>query len=45
MVIDDTPSHVAAANGLSVVRSIVGNSSGRRARPVSGHEAVAELSR
>ena len=39
------PNHVAAANGLSVVRSMVGHFPGRRVRPGGGHEAVAELIR
>ena len=39
------PNHGAAANGLSVVRSMVGHFSGRRERPVGGREAVADLIR
>ena len=33
----------AAASGLSVVGSMAGLFPGRRVRPVSGHEAVADL--
>ena len=39
------PNHVAAANGLSAVRSMDGHFPGRRVRPISGGEAVADLIR
>ena len=39
------PNHVAAANGLSAVRSMDGHFPGSRVRPVSGGEAVADLIR
>lgn len=40
-----TPNHGAASKGLSVVRSMFGNFTGRSVRPIGGQEAVAELIR
>jgi hypothetical protein len=37
--------HVAAANGLFVVRLMEGRFLGRRERPIGGQEAVADLIR
>jgi hypothetical protein len=39
------PNHIAAANGLSVVRSRGGQFLGRRVRLIGGNEAVADLNR
>lgn len=39
------PNHVAAANGLSAVRSMDGHFPWRVVRPIGGGEAVADLIR
>ena len=43
--LSSVPNHGAAANGHSAVRSMDGHFPGRRVRPISGGEAVADLIR